>query len=149
MKAPGVGAFLSFMGHYVMEHRNGLVVTSEVSQATDRVERGAALRMARSLKGAYQKTVGSDKDYDTRDFVADIPINGITPHMAQKTQPRLSSAIDGRTVSLEGMPNRSTSERGSRRSLFGSGRPLACGSSRTEAGQRLGRCSGSMWSPTT
>jgi hypothetical protein len=33
-KAPGVGAFLSFMGHCVMENRNGLVVASEVSQAT-------------------------------------------------------------------------------------------------------------------
>ena len=30
-KAHGVGAFLSFMGHCVMENRNGLVVASEVS----------------------------------------------------------------------------------------------------------------------
>lgn len=35
-KAPGVGAFLSFMGHCVMENRNGLVVASEVSHATGR-----------------------------------------------------------------------------------------------------------------
>ena len=60
-KAPGVGAFLSFMGHCVMENRNGLVVASEVSQATGRAEREAALRMARSLRGAHQKTLGADK----------------------------------------------------------------------------------------
>ena len=82
-KSPGVGAFLSFMGHCVMENRNGLVVASEVSQATGKAERDAALRMARSLRGAHQKTLGADKGYDTREFVADLRINGITPHVAQ------------------------------------------------------------------
>jgi transposase len=85
-KAPGVGAFLSFMGHCVMENRNGLVVASEVSQATGRAERESALRMARSLKGAHQKTLGADKGYDTREFVADLRISGITPHVAQNIQ---------------------------------------------------------------
>ncbi|NDC35177.1 MAG: IS5 family transposase, partial [Synechococcaceae bacterium WB9_2_112] len=45
-KAPGVGAFLSFMGHCVMENRNGLVVASEVTQASGTAERDSALRMA-------------------------------------------------------------------------------------------------------
>ncbi len=54
-KAPGVGAVLSFMGHCVMENRNGLVVASEVSQATGKAERDAALRMARSLKVRTRK----------------------------------------------------------------------------------------------
>ena len=39
-KAPGVGAFLSFMGHCVMENRHGLVVASEVTQATGRAVGG-------------------------------------------------------------------------------------------------------------
>ena len=60
-KAPVVGAFLSFMGHCVMDNRNGLVVASEVSQATGRAERDAAVCMARSLRGAHQKTLGADK----------------------------------------------------------------------------------------
>ena len=64
-KAPGVGALLSFMGHCVMENRNVVVVASEVSQVTSRAEREAAIRMARSLKGAHQKTLGADKGYDT------------------------------------------------------------------------------------
>jgi hypothetical protein len=90
------------MGHCVLENRNGLVVASEVSQATGRAERDAALRMARSLKGAHQKTLGADKGYDTREFVADLRTSGITPHMTQNIQTRRSSAIDGRTVRHEG-----------------------------------------------
>jgi IS5 family transposase len=101
-KAPGVGAFLSFMGHCVMENRNGLVVASEVSQATGRAERVAALRMARSLKGAHQKTLGADKGYDTREFVADLRISGITPHVAQNPTRSGGSAIDGRTARHQG-----------------------------------------------
>jgi len=44
-----------------MENRNGLVVASQVSQASGTAERDSALRMARSLKGAHQKTLGADK----------------------------------------------------------------------------------------
>ena len=102
MKAPGVGAFLSFMGHGVMENRNGLVVASEVSQATGRADREAAIRMARSLKGAHQKTLGADKGYDTRDFVADLRVSGITPHVAQNISRSGGSAIDGSTARHQG-----------------------------------------------
>ena len=101
-KAPGVGAFLSFMGHCVMENRNGLVVASEVSQATGKAERDAALGMVRSLNGAHQKTLGADKGYDTREFVADLRINRITPHVAQNLSRIGGSAIDGRTVRHKG-----------------------------------------------
>lgn len=86
------------MGHCVRENRNGLVVASEGSQATGRTERVYALRMARSLQGARQKTLGADKGYDARDFVADLRISGITPHLAQNIQTRRRSAIDGHTV---------------------------------------------------
>ena len=101
-KAPGVGAYLSFLGHCVMENRNGLVVASEVTQATGRAERDSALRMTRSLRGAHQKTLGADKGYDTRDFVADLRISGITPHVAQNTSRSGGSAIDGRTARHQG-----------------------------------------------
>jgi len=39
--------------------------------------------MARSLRVAHQKTLGADIGYDTRDFVSDLCISGITPHVAQ------------------------------------------------------------------
>lgn len=81
-----------------MENHNGLVVASEVSQATGRAEREAAIRMARFLKGANQKTLGADKGYDTRQYVADLSISGITTHVARKTRNSGRSAIGGRTT---------------------------------------------------
>ena len=101
-KVPGAGAFLSFMGHCVMENRNGLVVASEVTQAAATDERNSALRMDHSLRGSNQKNLGADKGYDTRDFVADLRISGITPHMAQNTCRSGGSAIDGRTARHQG-----------------------------------------------
>jgi hypothetical protein len=97
-KSGGTGAFLSYLGHCLMENRHGLVVASEVTAADGYGGREAALRMARSLPGAYQKTLAADKGYDTRDFVANIRFAGITPHVAQNIQSRRRSAIDGRTI---------------------------------------------------
>ena len=42
-------------------------------------------------------TMGADKAYDTRDFVADCRDRWITPHVTQNTNGR-RSAIDGRTT---------------------------------------------------
>src|SRR6478672_7289251 len=41
------------------------------------------------------KTLGGDKNYDTRDCVADLREPGVTPHMARNTSAR-RSAIDRR-----------------------------------------------------
>ena len=90
------------MGHCVLENRNGLVVAREVIQATGRAEREAAIRMARSLKGSHQTTLGADKGYDTSEFVADLRISGIMPHVAQNTSRSCGSAIDGRTARHQG-----------------------------------------------
>ena len=65
-------------------------------------DRDAALRMARSSRGAHQKPLGVRKDSDTRDFVADLRFRGIASHVTQNIQARRSSAIDGRTVRHEG-----------------------------------------------
>ena len=81
-----------------MENRNGIMVASEVSQATGNAERDAALRMACSLRGAHQKTLFADKGYDTREFVAGLRIKGITPQVAQNLSGCVGSAIDGRTA---------------------------------------------------
>jgi len=53
----------------------------KVTPADGYGERAAAVRMARSLLGAHQKTLGADKGCDTRDFVADLRISRITPHV--------------------------------------------------------------------
>ena len=42
-------------------------------------------------------TLGADKGYDARDFVAELRAEGVTPHVAQNVTHR-RSAIDGRTT---------------------------------------------------
>ena len=42
-------------------------------------------------------TLGTDKGYDTQDFVAEMRRLGMTPHVTQNTRGR-RSAIDGRTT---------------------------------------------------
>jgi transposase len=96
-KSPGAGASLCFIGHTLMENRNGLIVETEMSQADGHAERRAALAMInRHSPGSTRRlTVGADKGYDCADFVRDLREACVTPHVAQKIR---SSAIDGRTT---------------------------------------------------
>ena len=89
-------AKLSYLGHALSENRHGLVVDVELSEADGYGERQAALQMlARSVRG--RATLGADRGYDTRDFVAAVRARGVTPHVAQHERGR-RSAIDGRTT---------------------------------------------------
>jgi transposase len=96
-KGRGKEAKLSYMGHVLMENRNGLVVASEVTQATGKAEREAALRMIRRAKLKPGSTVGADKGYDQSDFVDGLRSRGVTPHVAQFDTNRRSK-IDERTT---------------------------------------------------
>ena len=97
-KGKGKEAKLCVMGHVLMENRNGLAVDVLLTHATGTAEREAAVRMLdRRPEPQRRGTVGADKAYDTRDFVADCRERGVTPHVAQHTSGR-RSAIDGRTT---------------------------------------------------
>ena len=100
-KSKGREAKLSYMGHVLMENRNGLVVNAELTTATGKAEREAALSMLKQVSDSGQATVGADKGYDTKDFVAQTRALDVTPHVAQNTSGR-RSAIDGRTTRHEG-----------------------------------------------
>jgi transposase len=92
-KSKGDKSRLCYMGHALMENRNGLAVDVETTLATGTAEREAATVMAaRSLKRGA--TLGADKNYDTAGFVKAMRAQGVTPHFARKAQ----SAIDGRTT---------------------------------------------------
>jgi hypothetical protein len=97
-KGSGKEAKLSYSGHVLMENRNGLVADVEVLQANGTAERDAALVMIEAIAGNHQVTVGADKNYDTKDFVAEARNLNATPHVAQNIHARRSSAIDGRTT---------------------------------------------------
>jgi transposase len=96
-KSSGAEAKLAFMGHLVTENRNGLVVDVRLTQATGTAERDAAVEMLRHKPEWRLVTVGADRAYDTKDFVAQLRDRNITPHVAQNTTHR-KSAIDGRTT---------------------------------------------------
>jgi transposase len=96
-KSKGVAAKLSYLGHILMENRNGLVVNATVTQATGRAEREAAADMVHALNGTHRVTLGADKNYDTAEFVDTMRCAEVTPHVAQNNTHR-SSAIDGRTT---------------------------------------------------
>lgn len=97
-KGSGKEAKLSYGGHVLMENRNGLVANVEVLQANGTAERDAALVMIEAIPSDHQVTVGADKNYDTKDFVAEARNLNATPHVAQNIHARRSSAIDGRTT---------------------------------------------------
>jgi transposase len=96
-KGAGKEAKLSYNANVLMENRNGLVIEAEVLQAHGTAERDAALIMMESIPGDQPVTVGADKAYDTKDFVAEARNMNVTPHVAQNNKGR-QSAIDGRTT---------------------------------------------------
>lgn len=96
-KSNGQAAKLCYAGHVVMENRHGLAVAARTTRASGTAERDAGEAMMAGLDRAARSTLGADKNYDTREFVAAMRRLGVTPHVAQHTTGR-RSAIDGRTT---------------------------------------------------
>src|SRR5258706_16023082 len=87
-KSSGSQAKLSYMGHVLMENRNGLLVQTFLTEATGRAERDAAMLMAEAIPPGKRVTLGGDKNYDTQEFVRELRGMNITPHVAQNTTKR-------------------------------------------------------------
>jgi transposase len=98
-KSSGQEARLSYLGHTVVENRNGLVVAAMATQADGTAEYDAGLLMVADLMKRRKRriTLGADKAYDTQDFVATVRELGATPHVIQNNTNRRSS-IDERTT---------------------------------------------------
>ena len=98
-KGQGKEAKLSFMGHILMDNRFGLARDTSYTLATGMAEREVGVDFVDALRQEKEGpvTLGGDKNYDTRDFVEDMRLRGVTPHVAQNDTNR-SSAIDGRTT---------------------------------------------------
>jgi transposase len=101
-KGRGKEARLSYNGNLLVENRNGLIINTEVFLANGTAERDAALVMLEQIAGAHRVTVGADKAYDTKDFVAECRNMQVTPHVAQNVRRSGGSAIDERTTRHEG-----------------------------------------------
>lgn len=98
----GKEARLSYCASVLMENRNGLLVDAEATYATGRAEVETALAMLDRLPpSGRRRTLGGDKLYDTKEFVAGCRTRKTTPHVAQNTSGRRSN-IDKRTTSHNG-----------------------------------------------
>ena len=104
-KGNGQPAKLCYLGHALMENRNGLAVGGGVTQASGTAEREAALNLVERRRGRSKRriTLGADKAYDVTRFVADLRARSVTPHITinghlTKTGKRRKTAIDRRTL---------------------------------------------------
>lgn len=101
-KSNGQTARLSYSLNGLIENENGLLVALELEQATGTAERDSAIGMLFRLGGKKRITLGADKGYDTKDFVANCRQLNVTPHVAQNVGKRRRSAVDARTTSPPG-----------------------------------------------
>jgi transposase len=98
-KGPGKEAKLCYSANALMENRNTLLIDFQVEPADGTAERRAAIAMTdERLPGSRRVTLGGDKGYDTRDFVAHCRELKITPHVARNQGRPGGSALDARTA---------------------------------------------------
>ena len=99
-KGDGQAAKLCYSAHVLMENRHGLCVDLSVAAATGTAEWDEGLRLVARQRGAGTRirTLGADKAYDVRRFVAPLRAAGVTPHVAQQITRHRGSRVDGRTT---------------------------------------------------
>jgi transposase len=95
-KGGGQEARMSYLGHVLVENRNGLIVGAMATEADGYAERDAALLLVHERWRRSQpiSSLGADKGYDIQEFVDTLRSMGVRPHVTQ----RKHSAIDGRTT---------------------------------------------------
>ena len=102
-KGKGKEAKLCYSANALVENRNSLLIDFQVEPADGLAERRAAVAMAdERLAGSRRITLGGDKGYDTRGFVATCRALNITPHVAQNDARPGGSALDARTTCQPG-----------------------------------------------
>src|SRR5450631_4178963 len=102
-KSYGKESKLAYLGHALVENRNGLIAAAMVTHADGYAERDAALLMlAEKQQGRARRiTVGADKAYDSEDFVRTVRELNVTPHITRNDKNR-SSNLDRRTTRQPG-----------------------------------------------
>ena len=141
-KGDGQESRLGYLGHALMENRNGLVAAAEATLATGTAEREAAERLSGRLpKGA---TLGADKGYDVEAFIEGLKGRGIAPHVAingtvSKTGKARKTAVPpevAASLRLRNQPAAAQAHRGGLRLDEDSGRACASESARPRQGPR-------------
>src|SRR6202166_3284617 len=102
-KSYGKESKLSYLGHALVENRNGLIAAAMVTHADGFAERDAALLMLEQKQRGRSRriTVGADKAYDAKDFVRTVRELNVTPHVTKNDKGRRSN-LDRRTTRQPG-----------------------------------------------
>lgn len=85
-KSKAAEAKPSYLGHVIIENRNGLVVSACATQSSTAAERQAALTMLDQMypRAPDQRiTLGADKLYQEQQFIAGLRQRQVIPHVAQ------------------------------------------------------------------
>ena len=98
-KSYGKESHLAYLGHALVENRNGLIAAAMATQADGYAEREAALLMLKDKqKGCKRRiTAGADKAFDSRDFVDAARKLNVTVHVTKNDKKRRSN-LDRRTT---------------------------------------------------
>jgi transposase len=97
-KGKGKEAKLCYGGHALMENRNGLCVDLAVRPANQtETETTKEILARQGRKRVRPATLGADKGYHTKDFVAHLRQRNIAPHIAQ-IEGRNTPGLDARTT---------------------------------------------------
>jgi transposase len=102
-KSYGKESKLSYLGHALVENRNGLIAAAMATHADGYAERDAALLMLEEKQKNRSRriTVGADKAYDSKDFVTTARELNVTPHVTKNDNGRRSN-LDRRTTRQTG-----------------------------------------------
>jgi hypothetical protein len=98
-KSYGKESHLAYLGHALVENRNGLIAAAMATTADGYAEREAALLMLEEKQKGRQRriTAGMDKAYDSKDFVAAARKLNVTVHVTKNDKKRRSN-LDRRTT---------------------------------------------------
>lgn len=103
-KAHGKESKLCFGGHLLMENRHGLCADFTIHDPMAEPEPVVALRQVQAHQtqhaGVRVQTVGADKAYHRKDFVAACRAQNLAPHVACKAGVQVPG-VDGRTTAKE------------------------------------------------
>ena len=97
-KSKGKESKLSFGGHALMENRHGLCIDLKVTEALlTETEAAKAMLDRQRRKRVQPSTLGADKGYHSKDFVAHLRRRNIAPHIAM-IEGRKTPGLDRRTT---------------------------------------------------
>ena len=108
----------AYMGHALIENRNGLAVAAEATEAGNAAEREAALRLLDRAVQPKQKrapeleiTLGADTLYQEEKFIEDLRKRAVAPHVSEYTQQSSNLGKNSLTESERNDPRRPISQR--------------------------------------